>query len=233
MNAQSSILPEYTPDGDNLSVSVAYYPMASVAGDFYDFLIIDEKHSGYLIADVSGHGISAALIASMVKIAIQSAIHIAESPERVLKHLAEIMSKQLRSPFITAAYLFIDLSSYKARYSAAGHPPLLYWNSRKEKIESIESNGLLISSYKEDQYPVIELDLHKGDRFFMYTDGISEAENKAGSQFSEGYLNQLLIDSRRKNCTSLSTDLYLALSEWVSRPKEQQDDYTWIIIDIS
>jgi sigma-B regulation protein RsbU (phosphoserine phosphatase) len=230
---QSSILPEYKPDGDNLSVSAAYYPMASVAGDFYDFLVIDEKHSGYLIADVSGHGISAALIASMVKIAIQSAIHIAESPQRVLKQLAEIMSRQLRSQFITAAYLFIDLSTYKARYSAAGHPPLLYWNSRKEKIESIESNGLLISSFKEDQYPVIELNLHKGDRFLMYTDGISEAENKEGNQFGEGYLNQLLIDSYRKDCKSLSTDLYLALSEWVSRPNEQQDDYTWIIIDIS
>jgi serine phosphatase RsbU (regulator of sigma subunit) len=107
--------------------------MASVAGDFYDFLIIDEKHSGYLIADVSGHGISAALIASMVKIAIQSAIHIAESPERVLKHLAEIMSKQLRSQFITAAYLFIDLSSYKARYSTAGHPLYFIGTPGKKK----------------------------------------------------------------------------------------------------
>src|SRR5581483_5657770 len=116
-------------------VAASYLPMAAVAGDFYEFIDIDEKHAGFLVADVSGHGVPAALIASMIKVAMHSASAHAGSPSALMGDLNRILSQQLRGQFVTAPYLHIDLHERRATYSAAGHPPLLYWNARESKLE--------------------------------------------------------------------------------------------------
>ena len=67
---QTSILPGCVPEIDHLCISAAYRPMTEVAGDFYDFIRVDHKRLGILVADVSGHGVPAALIASMIKVAV-------------------------------------------------------------------------------------------------------------------------------------------------------------------
>lgn len=229
---QFSILPEPFPKMPAMNVAAAYYPMTAVAGDFYDYLIIDKEHFGFLVADVSGHGVPAALIASMVKIAIQSAGDFADDPAKVLKHLAHIIGTQLQGQFITAAYLYIDLKQNKARYSAAGHPPLIYQNIKSGRIKSIESNGLLISAFKETNYPLEEIDIFKGDRFILYTDGLTEAENKNETQFGDDQFEELLNVSAKLTAAELSGNLYNALQKWIGDPANQQDDFTWVIIDV-
>ena len=153
---QSSILPDKVPELDNLNIAVAYYPMTSVAGDFYDFIEINKIETGFLVADVSGHGVPAALICSMIKIAMQSVITSAHDPGEVLRLLGSILGNQLHGQFVTAAYLYINSEIRQARYAAAGHPPILYWNSVAEPVEQIESNGLVIGVLKETTYPVRE-----------------------------------------------------------------------------
>ncbi len=150
---QTSILPANVPEIKGLNIAAAYYPMTSVAGDFYDFIEISPHEAGFLIADVSGHGVPAALIASMIKIAMQSVIDAAKYPGEVLSQLGKILGSQLHGQFVTAAYLYIDSEKYLARYAAAGHPPLLYWNSSAGKLESVESNGLLFGVSTETEYP--------------------------------------------------------------------------------
>ena len=111
---QSSILPASVPELGNLSIVATYHPMAAVAGDFYEFIRIDSKHAGFLVADVSGHGVPAALIASMIKIAIQSVVDSAHDPGEVMRRLNKILGNQLQGQFVTAAYLvyrFDNLSS--------------------------------------------------------------------------------------------------------------------------
>jgi sigma-B regulation protein RsbU (phosphoserine phosphatase) len=71
---QTSILPQQMPGGPHWDIAARYLPMTAVAGDFYDFLVVDEDRLGILVADVSGHGVPAALIASMVKVAVASQI---------------------------------------------------------------------------------------------------------------------------------------------------------------
>ena len=122
---QTSILPRGSPEIKNLRITAAYHPMTAVAGDFYDFIPVAEHCVGVLIADVSGHGVPAALTAAMMKMAVQSVTPYVYSPGDVLQGLNRMLSGQAPDQFVTAAYLFIDTQSYKARYSAAGHPPLL------------------------------------------------------------------------------------------------------------
>jgi sigma-B regulation protein RsbU (phosphoserine phosphatase) len=229
---QYSILPAPFPERHQLTVAASYCPMREVAGDLYDFLIIDELRSGFLVADVSGHGVPAALIASMLKIAIQSAADFADDPAKVLTHLSHVIGGQLHGQFVTAAYLYIDSANKKARYSAAGHPPLYYGQTANGKLEQIASNGLMICNFCEKNYPVIELEVHQGDRFIMVTDGLTEAENKAGEQFGDERFINLMNTHKSLHARELNRILYQELKNWIPGTGTQQDDFTWIIIDV-
>src|SRR5271167_1751022 len=122
---QLSILPAEIPKIEGLDIAARYVPMSSVAGDFYDFIIVDEKHLGILVADVSGHGMPAALIASMLKIALASQVAHAFDPGRVLGGLNQSLCGKFKHHFVTAAYLFVDREKNTMSYAGAGHPPLL------------------------------------------------------------------------------------------------------------
>jgi sigma-B regulation protein RsbU (phosphoserine phosphatase) len=229
---QFSILPDAAPQLSNLDVEVAYHPMAAVAGDFYDFMPIDTDHAGFIIADVSGHGVPAALIASMIKIAMQSVADQVPNPAGVMERLGVILGNQLRGQFLSAAYLYLDTKDYRARYTAAGHPPLLYWDASAQKVQPINSNGLLIGVPWESDYPVYEFSFRKGDRFLLYTDGLTEPENEAEEAFGDQYLSRLIEKEKETHAAELSKRLYDELKNWQRPSTDQQDDLTWIIIDV-
>jgi sigma-B regulation protein RsbU (phosphoserine phosphatase) len=227
---QASILPSRVPTLPNLRVSAAYHPMTAVAGDFYDFIVVDKNRAGFLVADVSGHGVPAALIASMIKVAMQSVLPCAESPGEVLRGLNRILAGQLRGQFVSAAYLWLDMNSRKALYSAAGHPSLL--RCRQGKLDRIESNGLLLGVLPESEYLACELTLNPGDRFLLHTGGVVEPENAAGRSFGEGRLEQVVRSFEARPPAELSDELLSELRQWQPPSTPQQDDITLIVIDV-
>ena len=85
-----------------MRIAASCLPMTAVAGDFYEFLPVDQHRAGFLIADVSGHGVPAALIASMIKVATQSVMAWASDLAEVLRRLGTILSGQLRGQFVSA-----------------------------------------------------------------------------------------------------------------------------------
>jgi phosphoserine phosphatase RsbU/P len=227
---QISILPVGVPEINNLRISAAYRPMTAVAGDFYEFIPVDRKRVGTLVADVSGHGVPAALIASMIKVAMQSVISCAHDPRAVLSGLNRVLSAQLRGQFVSAAYLWLDAENRKALYSAAGHPPLLRW--REDKLERIESNGLLFGVTREcDNYPVCAMSINAGDRFLLYTDGVTEPENAHGDSFGDIGLEQVVRDNQGRPPSELSDRLLSEIRRWQPASSRQQDDITLIVID--
>ena len=131
-----------------------YHPMTAVAGDFYQFVRADPSHLGILVADVSGHGIPAALISSMIKVAMQSVAVCAHDPAQVLGGLNRILTSEAHGQLASAAYLWIDTGNRNALYSAAGHPPLLCWRNNSGEMQRIESNGLLFGIESDSNYPV-------------------------------------------------------------------------------
>jgi phosphoserine phosphatase RsbU/P len=229
---QASILPASVPELDNLSIVAKYHPMAAVAGDFYEFISVDSKHAGFLVADVSGHGVPAALIASMIKIAIQSVVDLAHDPGEVMRRLNKILGNQLQGQFVTAAYLYIDLTTYQAKYSAAGHPPLLYWDSAAGQTQYIESNGLPLGVSKDVEYPVLKFTFNCRDRFLLYTDGLIEAENSDSEAFGDRRLSEVIRSNENTSTVELGDTILKELTLWQRTPKSQQDDVTCIIIDV-
>jgi len=228
---QTSILPGGIPEIESLRISAAYLPMTAVAGDFYEFIPVDEHRVGFLVADVSGHGVPAALIAAMIKVAMQSLMHCAHQPREVLRGLNRILCGQLRAQLVSAAYLWLDMENGSALYSAAGHPPLLCW--RQGRLDHIESNGLLIGVMPDSDYPVCEIPLKLGDRFLLYTDGVVEPENAAGDSFGDYALEEIVRRSESRSPSDLSDDLLTGVRRWQPASVTQQDDITLIVIDIT
>jgi phosphoserine phosphatase RsbU/P len=227
---QASILPSKSPEVKNLRVAAVYRPMTAVAGDFYDFIAVDENRVGILVADVTGHGVPAALIASMIKVAFQSVVVCADDPRQVLSGLNHMLFAQLRAQLVSAAYLWVDTERRSARYSAAGHPPLLHW--RGGKVVRIESNGLLLGVLPDADYPIYEMAIQEGDRFLLYTDGVSEPENGSGEAFGENRLDQVVSGHPLSAPADLLEQLLSEIRHWQPASAEQKDDITLVAIDV-
>jgi sigma-B regulation protein RsbU (phosphoserine phosphatase) len=229
---QSSILPANVPEIKHLRIAAAYLPMAAVAGDYYQFIQPDRDHLGILVADVSGHGVPAALISSMIKVAMHSVAGLASDPAQVLAGLNSILSTELRGQLTSASYLWIDAAGHSTRYSAAGHPPLLWWRDARGELERIESNGLLFGIALGCEYPVCSLALEPHDRLLIYTDGLVEPENARGESFGDHQLEQVIRNHRSLPASELQQQLLSELRKWQPPAVTQQDDITLIVVDI-
>jgi sigma-B regulation protein RsbU (phosphoserine phosphatase) len=229
---QSSILPDYVPSVSGLRIAATYRPMSAVAGDFYQFLDVDDHRMGILVADVSGHGVPAALIASMIKVAMQSAVGSASCPSEVLGHLNRILTPELKGRLTSAAYLWLDTGAGYARYSAAGHPPLLHWKAVEGRLHPVECNGLLFGVDSNWTYPECELKLECGDRLLLYTDGLIEPENARGESFGDRELGRVIEAGEALGAQDFAARLLTALSKWQPRSAAQQDDITLLVMDI-
>jgi phosphoserine phosphatase RsbU/P len=225
---QFSILPAAFPNSNNFRVAARYVPMNSVAGDFYDFVVADETQAGLLIADVSGHGVPAALIASMVKVAATAQRANAADPAGLLAGMNAVLCGNTQDQFVTAAYVYLDAGSRTFRYSAAGHPPMLLL--RNGEVTEIIENGLILAAFDYATYTNATQPLRPGDRFLFYTDGVIEAANANGDFFGKEALSALLQQTSQLPPSRASDEMVSALQRWSA---SQEDDLTVLICDYS
>lgn len=230
---QSFILPGESINIEGLSMTVRYVPMASVAGDFYDFAKVDEKRLGILVADVSGHGVPASLISSMVKIAFASQTSHVSNPAQVLAEINTILCGKLEADFVTAGYLFIDMTEETIQYSGAGHPPLFVWRDNEQKIYEFREKSIILGQFRDAQYQNIIFDLKPNDRIFLYTDGIVEASNSAGDIFGFDRLKNFIKAHAHLPAGQFADVLIQHLFNWSGKRSEEalDDDLTLIVAD--
>ena len=232
---QMSILPSEIPKIDGLDIAARYVPMTAVAGDFYDFIQVDEKHIGILVADVSGHGMPAALIASMLKIALAGQVAYAADPAKVLLGLNQALCGKFQVHFVTAAYLFVDMEKRTLTYAGAGHPPLLLWGGKSEGVRAIEENGLFLGKFDFAQYSSVEVPLEAGGWGLLYTDGIAETTDPAGTEFSAGRFREYLAGQKHAEADHFANGLLEELSHWSARGPgaDLDDDVTLVAIRVT
>jgi serine phosphatase RsbU (regulator of sigma subunit) len=230
---QTSILPREVPRLPGLEIAARYLPMSAVAGDFYDFLRLEGNQLGILVADVTGHGIPAALIASMLKVAFASQSAHAADPARVLTGLNQALCGKFEDHFVTAAYLYADLDRKVIRYAGAGHPPVLFGARSDGKARSIEQNGLFLGMFPEASYQSMEMQLQPGDRYVLYTDGLPESKNATAEEFGLARCLKVLDSHARLPVAALADQLLGEISRWTAQgsARLQEDDMTLIVID--
>jgi len=230
---QLAILPKETPMIQGLEIVARYIPMSSVAGDFYDFIVVDEKHLGILIADVFGHGLPSALIASMLQSAFAAQSAHASDPVRVLSELNRALFGKFRSHFVTAAYIFLDMEKSSVNYAGAGHPPLLLWRKSSGSVVEVLENGIFLGPFHNSTYSAVPLSLEAGDRIILYTDGIVEAKNSSREEFGMERLKEMVEENHALPADRFADavlDGVACWSETISGPS-QSDDITLLAID--
>ena len=225
---QLSILPAEVPKFSDLDIAARYIPMTAVAGDFYDFIQVGEKQLGVLVADVSGHGMPAALIASMLKIALAAQVANAADPAKVLAGLNQALCGKFQHHFVTAAYVFVDLGKQTLTYAGAGHPPLLVWGGPNEGVREVEENGLFLGRFPWATYSSVDLSFGQGSWALLYTDGIPETTDPSGEEFSTGGFRQFLKSDESSSADQFADRLLHKLSAWAARGEgaELDDDIT-------
>lgn len=223
---QLSILPASFPESNSFRFAARYVPMTSVAGDLYDFLVADEKQVGLLIADVSGHGVPAALIASMVKMAATAQREHAAKPAALLEGMNAALCGNTQGQYVTAAYVYLDAQAKALHYSAAGHPAMLLL--RDGRVSEITENGMLLAAVNKPSYATRSLPLNPGDRLLLYTDGLIEARNTEGRLFGEQSLSAEFKSSGDLGPADAVDHIITAVQRW---SKSQDDDLTVLVCD--
>jgi sigma-B regulation protein RsbU (phosphoserine phosphatase) len=231
---QNSILPRAMPELKNLGIAVRYAPMTAVAGDFYDFLPNPSVGVGIVVADVAGHGVPAALVASMIKVAVSSHIHVGAEPGKVIAGLNSILCRQARGQYATAVYVFLDQAKGIGYYSAAGHPPCLLWRHASRTLLELNESGLLLGVRPNEEYAQTGFTFETGDRLLIYTDGLVEAASPRGDLFGEARLGEFMRMHQNLPAGPFVERLLDEVLAWPGKGGNpaQADDITVVVIDI-
>lgn len=227
---QSQLLPQNLPDIPNLSIASMYIPLDEVGGDFYDmywegdFLFI-------FMCDVSGHGVPACLIASMVKMALQS--EISEKKNEDVNHILEGINKSLvniiGNNFVTASLSKLNLPTGDITSATAGHPPI--YHIQQGKTLEIQSRGKPLGLFQNFETGTHITQLQKQDTLFFYTDGIVESVNPQGEFYGEERLTEFLESHSNLEADELIDSLSQELTGFRGNAKFD-DDITGLAIKI-
>ena len=227
---QASMLPKLTPEiteDTRFEIHACSQPAKNVGGDFYDFFLPDKDHLAIVIGDVSGKGISAALFMALSKQMIKSQLllcgdNIAEAVNNANLQLIEENDARM---FVTAWIGVITLSTGVLRFVDAGH---LYAAMRKNSgsftIDE-DKHSFLLGGLKQASYTANETVLAPGDMLYLYTDGITEANNTDQEMFGSDRLLKVLNEVRDRSPQEIDDHVRAAIAEF-SKDTEQFDDIT-------
>lgn len=229
---QESILPRFVPAFQKARIAVRYDPMTAVAGDFYDFPKFSSTSVDILLADVMGHGVPAALVASMVKVAVRTHSTVDSDPAQAIQTLNSILCDEAPGQYVTANYFHLNLATMKGTYAAAAHPAPLLWSGARQQLTTLSEGGLLLGVRKGESYGNSEFPLQPGDRLLLYTDGLTEAENANGEAFGDLRLPGFMAQHAAMDTNTFAQILQNAVLEWSQSSKRgQTDDITFVVVD--
>lgn len=229
---QKKILPSEDPVLDKLSVSSVFIPAFEVGGDYYDFFETGEDKFSFVIADVSGKGISAAFIMAEVKGIFQTLSRIINSPKEILIKANQVLRETLsRNSFVSALYGIIDIKQEKLFIARAGHCPVLLVRNSKVIEFKPAGIGLGLSGNEffartlEEQ----EIDLLDNDTIILYTDGITEAKNTELDDYGDKRLSEITIENADETADFLVKKIINDVTIF-SSSNLQYDDITLVIL---
>lgn len=231
---QKSNLPANTNFPGGVDIAARYVPMSTVAGDFYDIQTKNETGVGILIADVSGHGVGAALIGSMLKICFASQAPYIDDPAHVLTEINRILQGKMEDSFITACSLFVDFKNKILRYSIAGHPPPFLLRKSDREIVRLTHAGTILGPLPNVAFENEVLRLGKGDRLVLYTDGLIETKGKTGEFYGDKRLEALIKSSSGEAPEFTADRIVEQVIKWSGRSagRSLDDDLTLIVADV-
>jgi sigma-B regulation protein RsbU (phosphoserine phosphatase) len=231
---QRSLLPAELPHIPTLDLAAYYQTSRRAGGDYYDLFPLAQGRWGILIADVSGHGTPAAVLMAITHTLAHTYPEAPYPPSRLLTRLNAQLTQYYThgsGTFVTAFYGIYDPQTRQLTYARAGHnPPRLKRCADGTLVVLDRAAGLPLGIVETEQYPEAVCDLQVGDQIVFYTDGITEAANRAGEMFGPSRLDQVL-----KDCGLTAAGLVQAVVEAVERfmdGRPADDDRTVLIAKV-
>jgi putative ABC transport system permease protein len=240
-DVQRRLLPDAPPRVSGAEFAAASVPARRIGGDYYDFVELPDRAIGIALADVSGKGVAAALIMSVV----QASLRIISSegdvpPPRLVARMNEFVYRSTpSSKYATFFFARLDEPCRRLRYVNAGHnPPFLLRAGRQPatdsglaEIEQLTVGGTVVGMFPEMSYEEATVELHPGDVLLVFTDGVPEAHNPEGEEFGEERLQLLLRQAAHQSADEISARLSAGMKDWI-RDAEQYDDLTFIVMKV-
>jgi len=239
---QTQLFPRSAPEVRGLALYGICKAARTVSGDYYDFLKLGEKKVGLVLGDVSGKGISAALLMAAIQSALRaqfydglaptlapstSALSTAEVVSRLNIQLYDSTPREKYATFFFAVY---DAATRSLTYTNAGHlPPVLF---RRGKVERLKVGGTVVGLFSPMTYEQAEIQIQPGDLLLAFTDGITEPENIYGEEFGEERVLEVVHRALGASPQILAEEIYRSVSDWTGSP-ELQDDMTMLIAKAS
>jgi phosphoserine phosphatase RsbU/P len=240
-DVQRRLLPEAPPRIDCADFAAISVPARRIGGDYYDFVELRDRGLGIALADVSGKGVAAALIMSVV----QASLRIISSegdvpPPRLVARMNEFVYRSTpASKYATFFYAQLDAAGRHLRYVNAGHnAPYLLRAGRQStadsvppEIEELSVGGTVVGMFPEMVYEEATVELWPGDVLLAFTDGVPEAHNPENEEFGEERLQLLLRQTAHLPANEISARLSDEMKDWI-RDAEQYDDLTFIVMKV-
>lgn len=237
-DVQQKLFPQTVPKVPGLDVYGVCKAARSVSGDYYDFIKIDDNRLALVLGDVSGKGISAALLMAAIQSALRAQFYDAHdgnatarsiqfSPATVVERLnQQFYASSPVEKYVTFFFAIFDSRSRKLSYTNAGHLPPVHL--RDGTVALLETGGTVVGMFPSVKYEIGEVTLEPSDLLLAYTDGITEPENSFGEQFGEKRMVEVVRRLADRNPEVLVENLYRAVDEWTGSP-ELQDDMTVLL----
>jgi sigma-B regulation protein RsbU (phosphoserine phosphatase) len=246
---QARLLPHKCPDIDGVEIAAVCKTASQVGGDYYDFIPVSFTHPtkqpyqnanadrwSVVIGDVMGKGVPAGLIMTMTRGMLRTDILNRHSPARILQDLNSVMYGDLETSnrFVTLFYSEYDPKTQTLFYSNAAHHPPLLWRSHTDRIERLDTDGMLIGLDINTEFCESEVQLYPGDTLIYYTDGFTDAANPSGDRFEEENLEKAFYDAchRCQSPQDILDYLFAQVQSFIGRQGIQNDDMTLIVLKV-
>jgi serine phosphatase RsbU (regulator of sigma subunit) len=227
---QESLLPRFLPEFESFRIHAFNSPTRYVGGDFYDFLQLSSGDWVGVVADVSGKGISAALLSSMVLGALSMEFHSNTKPQEVLNRVNELLCrKSLPFQFVTL-FLFLLSPDGSGQFINAGHNPAYLFRSATGKIQHLSSDAYVLGMFDYASYQPRTFRLDKGDVLVVYSDGFTDAQNEREEMFGEERLLEIIRQEAPSGSHALQRKFLTAI-EAFTQGMPQTDDITFVVVE--
>lgn len=229
---QQKLQPEKIPIMEDVEISGLQIPCKEIGGDYYDVIDLNDRKLGVLIADVSGKGISGALVMSNFQSAVQSLAARILSPSKLTGELNSVVSKVATTGrFVTFFYGILDLCTKKFLYCNAGHTYPVLCRANGE-ISYLSQGGLFLGPFPQATWQESQIQLESGDLLFLYTDGVTEATiTKTEEQFGEQRLVEYLKANLTQKTEAVNKQIVKTLQDFTGQ-EEFEDDLTILTLKI-
>jgi sigma-B regulation protein RsbU (phosphoserine phosphatase) len=229
---QRAMLPGDDLDTGDLAISGLSRPTIDVGGDYFDHAVTGERTVSLVLADVSGHGIYAALLVAMAKACFQTQLHVDSRTSAVTQAMNRSLWLSVRSGMLmTCISATIDAADGLLSYTNAGHPAPLHFVGARGDVDALESTDPLLGLevFRHAEFHEARTPWQRGDILLLYTDGVTEATNSAGDDFGRARLERLLRDSRDLPADRIRERVFDGLARFTAgRP--QEDDATVVVV---